>query len=350
MNNLKTKFTSHSLHALLPLVAIIVLFVFFQMEPTDPFSSPVPMALVPGHWQIYFSHPQDPNTFRGGPDAALVESLDAARFSIDMAIYHLNLWSVRDALIRAHRRGVDVRLVIETVNADELEIGQLINAGIEVHEDQRPHLMHHKFVIIDRFEVWTGSMNLTLSGAYENDNNLIQFISRELAQNYFVEFEELFSADTPYPVVSLETIVIETYFSPDDGVSARILEVLRSAKSEVVLLAFTLTSDPIRNMLLELHQAGVRIRGVVDGSQSDTVGSDVHELIEAGIDLKLSGSSGLMHHKVFVIDGKTVLLGSYNFSRSAEEKNDENILFVHDPDLASVMLLEFDRIYQVARP
>jgi phosphatidylserine/phosphatidylglycerophosphate/cardiolipin synthase-like enzyme len=94
----------------------------------------------------------------------------------------------------------------------------------------------------------------------------------------------------------------------------------------------------------------VRIRGVVDGSQSDTVGSDVHELIEAGIDLKLSGSSGLMHHKVFVIDGKTVLLGSYNFSRSAEEKNDENILFVHDPDLASVMLLEFDRIYQVARP
>jgi phosphatidylserine/phosphatidylglycerophosphate/cardiolipin synthase-like enzyme len=219
--------------------------------------------------------------------------------------------------------------------------------------------MHHKFVIIDRFEVWTGSMNLTLSGAYENDNNLIQFISRELAQNYFVEFEELFSesrfgglsqADTPYPVVSLETIVIETYFSPDDGVSARILEVLRSAKSEVVLLAFTLTSDPIRNMLLELHQAGVRIRGVVDGSQSDTVGSDVHELIEAGIDLKLSGSSGLMHHKVFVIDGKTVLLGSYNFSRSAEEKNDENILFVHDPDLASVMLLEFDRIYQVARP
>jgi phosphatidylserine/phosphatidylglycerophosphate/cardiolipin synthase-like enzyme len=342
----------------IPLVGLVSLFFYFQIEPRDRIPETVNLASVSRDWEIYFSRPDEAQalSYRGGPDSALVDSLDSAQYSIDMAIYHLDLWSVRDALLRAHRRGVPVRLVVESNNANEIEIRSLKDAGIEVHEDHRPHLMHHKFVIIDRIEIWTGSMNLTLAGAYENENNLIHMVSRDLAQNYLVEFEEMFTEgrfgglsrmDTPHQVTSIGGMKVETYFSPDDRVLQALLTELHQAEGEVIFLAFTMTSDPIRDALIELRQRGINVRGVADGSQSEAVGSDLSDLLEAGIDLRLTRSGGLMHHKVMVIDKRVVVLGSYNFTRSAEERNDENVLIIHDPDLASIMLLEFDRIYEM---
>ncbi|MCU0485497.1 MAG: hypothetical protein MUC85_05240 [Anaerolineales bacterium] len=83
---------------------------------------------------VYFTNPNDPDAgrYRGGPDTALASAIDNARLSVDMAIFDLNLWSIRDALLRAARRGVEVRLVIETDNLDEPEIQDLIDAGIPV--------------------------------------------------------------------------------------------------------------------------------------------------------------------------------------------------------------------------
>ena len=96
-----------------------------------------------------------------GPDKVLAGAIDSARLSVDVAAYSLNLWSIRDALISAYRRGVQVRVVMESDNMDVPEVQELIGAGIPVHGDQREGLMHDKFVVIDRYEVWTGSMNYT---------------------------------------------------------------------------------------------------------------------------------------------------------------------------------------------
>ena len=57
-----------------------------------------------------------------------------------------------------------------------------------------------------------------------------------------------------------------------------------------------------------------------------------------------------MHHKVIIIDSKIVILGSYNFTRSAEDKNDENTIIVHDPTFAGQFLIEFERLYEQAQP
>ena len=103
---------------------------------------------------------------------------------MDVAIYDLNLWSIRDALIAAHRRGVDVRMVTESDNMDEQEVQELKEAGIEVLGDRHESLMHDKFVVIDRLEVWTGSMNFTTGGAYLDNNNLIRLRSSKLAEDY----------------------------------------------------------------------------------------------------------------------------------------------------------------------
>ena len=114
-----------------------------------------------GWYTIYFTDPGGPGaqSFRGGPDRALAEAIRQSRLSVDAAIYDLNLWSLRDALIDAHRRGVIVRLVTESDNLDQEELGELVEAGIPVLGDRRQGLMHNKFVVVDRLEVWTGSMN-----------------------------------------------------------------------------------------------------------------------------------------------------------------------------------------------
>lgn len=115
-----------------------------------------------GDWrQVYFTDPDSPTaeTYHGGPDQALVEAIEAARLSIDVAVLDLNLWSLRDALIDAQERGVSVRLVVDSDYLDEDEIQEIKDAGIPVLGDRREGLMHDKFTVIDRTEVWTGSMN-----------------------------------------------------------------------------------------------------------------------------------------------------------------------------------------------
>jgi phosphatidylserine/phosphatidylglycerophosphate/cardiolipin synthase-like enzyme len=355
------RFNFSSIASLALLALLLLLFFAFQHATTpseDEISVPTSTT---GSWEVYFSDPNGPKAqeLRGGPDAPLVEALDSAQYSIHMAMYHLDLWSVRDALIGAHRRGVVVQVVTESDNLDEPEIHSLESAGIEVLGDQRPGIMHHKFIVIDRQEVWTGSMNLTINGAYRNDNHLLRIRSREVAEDYWQEFQEMWEddrfgalslADTPYPRTNMDGIQVEVYFSPDDDVILRLLELIGGAEERIEFLAYAFTADTIGETLLDLHREGVKIRGVVEASQAMATGSETPALREAGLDVRLDSNPDHMHHKVFIIDGFSVILGSYNFTRSAEEKNDENVLILHDPALASQFLIEFERIYQAAAP
>jgi phosphatidylserine/phosphatidylglycerophosphate/cardiolipin synthase-like enzyme len=343
------------------LALLVVLFLVFQGSESPPVVESTSIVPSRGIWDVYFSQPTNPTSrsLRGGPDAHLVEAIDLAQFSVDMAMYHLDLWSVRDALIRAHRRGVVVQVVTDDSYQDEPEIQALRDAGIPVVDDHRPGIMHHKFFVIDRDEIWTGSMNMTINGAYRNDNHLIRVRSKEVAENYTREFDEMFLedrfgalslADTPYPVVDLDGTRVEMYFSPDDGVLNKVMEQLQKAERRVEILAYALTTDTIGEVLIDLHQDGVAIRGVVEASQSQASGSETPRLRQSGMDIRLDGNPENMHHKVILIDGVTVIMGSYNFTRSAEEKNDENVIIFHDPALAAQFLIEFERVYENATP
>jgi phosphatidylserine/phosphatidylglycerophosphate/cardiolipin synthase-like enzyme len=144
--------------------------------------------------------------------------------------------------------------------------------------------------------------------------------------------------------------LVEVAFSPEDGALERMLPYLRAAQSSIRMMAFTLTADPLAEVLLERHAAGVQVSGVVEAANVGAAGSDVPRLRREGIDLRLDGNPNSMHHKVLIIDGQIVIFGSYNFTRAAEEKNDENILIIHDPDLAGSFLIEFERVYRQALP
>lgn len=322
-----------------------------------------PTALPLGDWlEIYFTDPDaaKASDFEDGVDEAIAASIDNALLSVDVAIYNLNLWSIRDALLEAHSRGVVVRMVVDSDNLDSEEIQQLINAGIPVLGDRQEGLMHNKFMVIDRYEVWTGSMNFTLNGVYEDNNNMLHFYSRDVAEDYLVEFNEMFEDDlfgpftrslTPNPMVFIVDTFVEVFFSPDDAVQARLIELINTAQESIYFLAYSFTSNPLGDALLTRATEGVTVAGVMEKDLVATnIGSEYDRLAQAGINVLLDGNDDLMHDKVLIIDQSIVITGSYNFTASAEQKNDENVVIIHNPNVASAYLVEFWKIYNRAMP
>jgi phosphatidylserine/phosphatidylglycerophosphate/cardiolipin synthase-like enzyme len=306
---------------------------------------------------VYFTAPGN-DQFRGGPDRFLADAIDLARSQIDAAFYDLNLWSIRNGLIRAHQRGVQVRLVVERDALDRPEIQELIAAGIPTVPDERESLMHNKFLVIDGAQVWTGSMNFTVNGAYRHLNNLVSIRSTRVAENYTVEFEEMFLEgyfgemvleNTPHPAVTINEVLIETYFSPDDDTALRLIELILSAEESIEFLVYSFTSDAIADALIFQANQGIQVRGVLDAYQDRAgLGGEFQRLENQGLDIYLDAHPEKLHHKVMIIDQKIVVTGSYNLTRSAEIQNDENTLIIHDEEIAAVFLNEFIWIFEDA--
>ena len=352
---------SKSNFILMVALALMVLGCIPFSMPNDKATFPTASSQSANWFSVYFSDPDSPTagSFRGGPDTVLAEAIRKARLSVDVAIYHFNLWSIRDALIAAHESGVMVRVVAESDNMDEVEILELQQAGIEVLGDRRESFMHHKFVIIDKAEVWTGSMNFTINGAYRNNNNLICIRSSRIAENFSTEFEEMFVNDmfgdnvmlnTLHPQLNLNNIQIETLFSPDDDTEARILSYIRKAEKSINFMVYSFTSDRIAEALLAKAQEGVVVSGVFEeGQYYANIGTEYDTLLAAGLDVRLDGNRNNMHHKVMLIDGRILVVGSYNFSRNAEVYNDENTLIIDDVEIAGLYQAEYERVYTKAK-
>jgi len=328
---------------------------------------------VQGDWiRVTFTDPRYPEEEadrHGGIDRELIAVIDQAETTVDLVAYDFDLRSVAEALIAAEQRGVRVRVVTESENVPDNRhvLIDLERAGIPVIEDNRENgLMHNKFVVIDGASVWTGSWNMTENGTYRNNNNAVLITSQALADNYTSEFEEMVArqfgpdspTDTPYPRLTIaveadgETqrrVELENYFSPEDDVDDRIIAAIGRARRRIRFMAFVFTSDAIADAMLERAEDGVVVQGVMESRNVNGQYDEYQRLQSASHDVLLDGNPYIMHHKVIIIDDETVILGSYNFSRSAEISNDENVLIIHDPAVASLFVEEFGRIYQQAR-
>lgn len=310
-------------------------------------------------YELYFTNPQEDPAWRGGLDEILEADIDQAEAYIDIAAYDFDLQSVTDALIRAHARGVEVRMVIDSENLDLDQPQDLIDAGIVVVEDDRSAIMHDKFVVIDGIIVWTGSWNLTDNGTYRNNNNAIRIISGEMAANFTYEFEEMFlddefgpdsPADTPHRRIIIDGTRLETYFAPEDSVMEQVIELVSRASESIRFMAFSFTADDLGTVLREKAATGVLVEGVFEARGADSEFSQFSAMLDAGMNVWKDGNSAIMHHKVIIIDGGIVMLGSFNFSQNADKSNDENLLVIYDREIAGHFLDEFDRVISQAYP
>jgi phosphatidylserine/phosphatidylglycerophosphate/cardiolipin synthase-like enzyme len=131
-------------------------------------------------------------------------------------------------------------------------------------------------------------------------------------------------------------------------VAKYVLQRLAAAKRSIHFMTFSYTSSAIADAMVAQAQAGLPVRGVFEARNAGGTGSVFGRLRQGGVDVLEDGNCYILHHKVIIIDARTVITGSYNFTNSAEKDNDENLVIVDDPNLARAYLDEFERVYAQA--
>jgi len=266
--------------------------------------------------------------------------LNTSKKSVHCAFYDLNLEKIINALAKKSHEA-DVKVVID----DENYKGQIKG---NVKEANSRQLMHNKFCVIDNKAVWTGSFNPTENDDKLNDNNVIVLYSRIIAENYEDEFNELWNGNfgngsrVKNPAISLNNIGIENYFCPEDECEKNVIRAIKKAKNSIYFLTFSFTSENIADEIL--FKENIDIKGVFEARGAGSY-SQYQRLKDFGLDVIKDKNKGNMHHKVFIIDNETVITGSYNPTENGNKRNDENLIIIHDKEIAEEYLKEFERIF-----
>lgn len=315
----------------------------------------------------------------------LMDRIDAAQHSIDLCLYSLSGTvgdDIADRLIAAAARGVRVRAIFETDNANTNAIRTVrnnlpaivdnfdrINAGAG--------LMHNKFVVIDARDrssdtddwVLMGSWNPTDPGTNNDAQNVLEIQDQALALSYTREFEEMWGSDTETPnsttsrfgarktdntphvfSVGANDVPVDLYFSPSDQTTRIILREIERAEHSLYFATLTFTRDDLARALVDRHDDGLSVRGLMDNSSDQ--GNEFAFLQSAGVDVLLKkGFSGLLHHKYLVVDADAgdapgVVTGSHNWSNSAEFSNNENTIVIRDRRIAEEYMQEWFTRYR----
>ncbi|MDF1573964.1 MAG: phospholipase D-like domain-containing protein [Bacteroidales bacterium] len=362
----------------------------FSVHETDTAKAPLQVLITrsesAGSIRTLFNRPVDQSLSLGLLDAEyypeeldeeLIAYIDRAEESIDLALYNLDNSGISDisaALNRAYQRGVTVRAVYDgDVNATGMQslhadIGKLASPPSDY-----PHygIMHNKFVIIDADAsdplkplVWTGSTNFSYNQVNTDPNNVLVIQDQSLARAYRLEFNEMFGSSGPRPDPSRalfgpdktdntphEFLIggkrVECYFSPSDGTHQQILNSMGTAEHSLYVATMLITREDLGETLILSSNQGVDTRVLLN--DYDQYGEPIMNALKSnlGEDVRLKGEPGIMHHKYMIVDqafaasDPLLLTGSHNWSSSAELRNDENTLIIHDQGVANAYYQEF---------
>ena len=348
-----------------------------------------------GDIKVYFDRPVD-NSVSTGTDAiwldkaiddTLIAYIDRAKQTIDVAIYNFNntgISNISTALNNAYNRGVQVRVVYDS-NTDNSGIDELVTGigKIASPESDYPNygIMHNKFVIIDALSddpndpiVWTGAANFTEGQMYVDPNNVIIIQDKSLAIVYTMEFEEMFGSsgpqpdpanskfgpdkedNTPHEIYLGNGTRVECYFSPSDGTNSHILSAINSADADLEAASMIITRTELAYAIRDRKYDGV-VAKVLVNDDTDPATDPVNNILKVALaeNFRKTGESGIMHHKYLIVDNSLstsdplLLTGSHNWSSSAEYRNDENTLIVHDATIANIYFQEFTERFKHGR-
>jgi phosphatidylserine/phosphatidylglycerophosphate/cardiolipin synthase-like enzyme len=180
--------------------------------------------------------------------------------------------------------------------------------------------------------------------------------SPEIASIYEREWEELWTGQlgrrAPSTVNNQWAILngtpIQILFSPEDGAVGSLIAILADAQSSIRFLAFSFTDYPMAQTMIDRAKTGVDVQGVFETFGSNSPRSELKTLWCAGLQVRQDGNSSFLHDKVIIIDESIVVTGSLNFSSSADEDNEENVLIIDNPEIAALYLQEYQKNWDMA--
>ncbi len=287
----------------------------------------------------------------------LKKEINNASYSIDIALYGIdNQSEIYNAIVNAYKRGIKIRWVTDynkkyiNYYKDTLQLQKIIksyNTDENYEKQYACAIMHNKFFIFDKEKVWTGSSNISNTGLTGfNANYSILIESKELANIYLSEFEKLYSGkfhtlkekSNKNTVILDKDTKIKALFSPQDKILINhIIPLINNAEKYIYIPIFYITSYDIANALKKAKLRGIDIKIINDSTNAHNKYSIHKKLRQNGISVKTENYAGKMHMKAMIIDDKISVIGSMNFTKSANNKNDENVLIIYNQNISKYL-------------
>lgn len=158
--------------------------------------------------------------------------------------------------------------------------------------------------------------------------------------------ESVIRALQPSPRVDRRSRVAEAWFSPHSPCHRRIVGLFAEARTSADICVFTITDDRVSEAILDAHARGVVVRVISDDEKASDRGSDIGRIERAGVLVAVDRSEHHMHHKFALFDGRLLITGSYNWTRSAADFNRENLVVTDEPKLVTAFGEEFERLWR----
>ncbi len=362
-------------------------------------------------------------------EAEVVRFIAGAEDSLDIAVQELDNETIAKAILAARWRGVRVSIVLEQsyLREEDLDVGEppapqgdespeealarwqwspgngehavnrgiataLLQSDVDLKLDYNKEIFHQKFIVRDyrrgakpTSALLTGSANFTDTDCHQNLNHLFVFHDAGICREYSNQFAEIQRGEFgprglggEPPVFDLGGVPVTVLFAPDNFPEQEVIKQILKAEKEIEFAIFTFAgSSAIDDALLMAARAGCEVTGALDRGQAAQKWSAPHGepggappwLDQPNIDLytpKVDSGVRKLHHKLMAIDHRTVLAGSFNYTRPANLFNDENLFVVgtryeHFPDdrkkkvdmeecekIVDYMRAEIDRIVSIS--
>ncbi len=154
------------------------------------------------------------------------------------------------------------------------------------------------------------------------------------AAGYFAAKGKLPALDHPFnapaPTAEVSTGNLKCYFSPHGGCTEAVVGAIDAARTSIHMQAYSFTSKPIAQALVAAHRRGIKVIAVLDKSQRSAKYTEADFLAHAGIPTYIDDRHAIAHNKIMLIDGGTLITGSFNFTNAAEKNNAENLLIARN--------------------
>jgi mitochondrial cardiolipin hydrolase len=147
-------------------------------------------------------------------------------------------------------------------------------------------------------------------------------------------------------LLSTPSVSSDVFFSPGEESRNAIIKRIGGAVNQINICVFTISDDRITDAIITAHKKGVKIKIITDNDKSWDEGSDIKQLARAGVSIKMDSTPNHMHHKFMVVDNKSLLTGSYNWTVSAMRYNHENILITEEAGVVRSFLKEFENLWR----
>lgn len=348
-----------------------------------------------GNVEVFFNDPGSRLQNIWAPDAVdiMVDLIDSATATLDFAVMGFSQDEVVEAIVRAHDRGVAVRMVGDAGHLYNSGYARMYDRHIPIVTGNLSHIMHDKFMVVDGRFIFCGTANWTPTDLIHNSNNFVMIDNPLVAEDFTAEFEQMFDGLFGHSKVEQDNgrsyqvgdTTVEVWFSPNEDALGRIQELIEAAQYSVRFTIFAFTKDQVGSSFIRAQErfeeadaaAGVdpstdfrerrSVAGLIDQSQLHSNGQyhEVYRLLGAGVPMRMDGNDasrqpgdyqaggGRLHSKTMVIDAygedPVVITGSFNWSASATQSNDEFMLVLKGPRVAQIYDEYFESLWANGR-